>query len=146
MRPKRPMWLIVRMALVLTAFLGVAQDKASGQSKERRYKIPVVMEKATIRGKVVILETRRDDRKTIANLRIQVWSTAKDDPGTKRSMEHETKTDDGGLFALPLLEEGRYILVVGELQLSLSVVPQSEDRKGASEPKVLLLLLPKDVI
>ena len=134
------------MALTLGAFLGFMQDKAWGQSRTTHWKVPIVMEKATVRGKVVILETRKEDRKTIANIRIQVWTAVKDDPSRKRSLLHETKTDEGGLFALPLLDEGQYILVVSELQLSLIVTPQAEVRQGTSEPKVLLILLPKDVV
>jgi hypothetical protein len=103
------------------------------------------MERSTLRGKVVVLESRRSDRRTIENLGIQVWSTQ--DNGRRKSAKlHETLTDADGLFALPLLEEGEYILMVGELRLRLLVVPPAPERAGQEEPKVLLILMPKEAI
>ena len=139
---------LVPFAMGVAAFVA-AMSLTPGQAygeREKHWRIPVVMEKATVRGKVVILETRREDRKTIADLRVEVWTTQKDEPQKKGSLLHETKTDEGGLFTLPLIEEGQYILVVGSLRLNLTVTPQADVRKGQSEPKVLLILLPKDVV
>jgi hypothetical protein len=135
--------------LIVLALLAVSvglwtPDAALGRKDE--WAVPVVMEEATVRGKVVILETRQDDRKTIANLPIEVWETEKNNPGVKRKLRHETTTDDGGLFSLPLLETGQYILIVSELRLSLTVIPQNQIRAGQGEPKILLILLPKDVV
>jgi hypothetical protein len=104
------------------------------------------MEEATVRGKIVILETRKQDRRTIAGLRIEIWEPEEDDPNVRRELVHAVKTDEDGLFALPQLEVGQYIMMVSDLRLNLMVIPKAEVRKGQEEPKILLILLPKDVV
>ena len=138
------------IALVSAMFLNAETVFAKQQTKE--WRVPVVMEQATVRGKVVVLETRHEERRIVENLRIQVWEravepiagTAAADP--KPKLLHETKTDDLGMFALPLLTVGNYTLTVGDLKLRLEVVPKSEKRKDQEEAKVLLILVPRDVI
>lgn len=120
--------------------------RAQQEANEKTWRVPIVMEQATVRGRVVILESRREDRKTVGGLRIEVWSTDPDDPNARDSRLHRTRTDDDGLFELPLLDLGRYLMIIGDLRLSLQVVEQSANRRGQQEPKVLLILLPKDVV
>jgi hypothetical protein len=134
---------VVRGLVVLGSLAGAT---VHGADDGREWKVPIVMEKATVRGKVVVLETRHEDRRAAANLKIQVWDTLKASPQKKHNLLNETRTDEGGLFTLPLLDEGRYVLVVGALNLSLTVTPPAGIRKDSPEPKVLLVLLPKDVI
>ena len=64
------------------------------------------MERATLRGKVVVLETRVQERRTINGLPVQVW-TPKKGAGRKVKRDrllHEAKTDMDGFFSLPVLD------------------------------------------
>lgn len=130
---------------------------AAAQSDEQTWSVPIVMEKATVRGKVAVLETRREDRRVVEGLRVEVWSTEEIEEPTRGFLRrkpeivrdellHETQTDDTGLFGLPILDAGDYLLVIGEVQFRLTVVDQSAERAGQQEPKVLLILVPKEVI
>jgi hypothetical protein len=142
------------VAGVLTV-LNAGQDSgvAFGQQSTREWTVPVVMEKATVRGRVVVLETRKEDRQVIENTAVQVWTQPEGmeaEPGGRgkinRRMLHETRTDSQGMFTLPQLDVGEYLMIVGELRIRLLVVPKSEVRKNQEEPKILLILLPKDVL
>jgi len=159
----------------LTVLLGT-RVPVLAQTKQKTWRVPVLMEESTVRGKVVVLETRREDRKAVDNLLIQVW-TAPDEQETEEEAQatveaekgaenaeeaapetpaaaeakepelvHETRTDENGLFSLPLLGIGAYRLVVGEISVQLRVLPKSEDREDQEEPKILLILLPKEVV
>ena len=133
------------LALVSSVILtGLLASAAPAQDKAQR--VPVVMEEATVRGRVVVLETRRTDRHAPEGLDVQVWSRADEKKGVEKKLLHETKTDEDGLFALPLLAVQEYELVVGEVKLRLIVVPRSEERKDQEEPKILLILLPKESV
>lgn len=134
-------------------------QRVESASEIKTIAVPVVMEEATVRGKVAVLETRREDRKLIEGLPIQVWSTVERQHTSRvlfttkthstyerDQLLRETKTDDLGLFDLPQLTAGEYILVISEVQFRLSVVPQSQQRRGQAEPKVLLILIPKEVV
>lgn len=130
--------------LLLAAWPG-PDGRAWARDRDLRARVPVVMERATVRGKVVVLESRRADRSAVENLGIQVWSTT--DGGSKKSARlHETTTDADGLFQLPLLEEGEYLFMIGELRLRLLVVPPAPEREGQEESKVLLIMMPKESI
>jgi hypothetical protein len=139
---------------LLPAARAVAQDKGGDA-----FTVPVVMEEATVRGRVVILETRREDRKVIEGLAVQIWSTKEAETTARRrwarrnapqlepdQLLHETETDELGIFDLPELDIGDYILKVSGIQFRLTVIKQSEERAGQSEPKVLLILIPKEVV
>lgn len=106
------------------------------------------MEKATVRGKVVILETRVEERRTIQSLQIEVWSRKDNDKNKSRKdkLLHATKTDRDGFFSLPVIDTGDYLMVIGDLQLKLAVVPANDVTAGQQEPKILLILLPKEAI
>lgn len=133
---------------------------ATAQDDKSSIKIPIVMEEATVRGKVAILETRREDRKVVEGLPVRVWSTKppkEEDAKAKRSRKdstnwerdqllHETETDELGLFDLPQVAAGNFLMEVSEVQFRLTVIPQSTERAGQSEPKVLLILIPKEVV
>lgn len=132
--------------------------RAADDDVTRQVSVPVVMEAATIRGKVAILETRQDDRRVIEGLKVQIWSTkrteqkrprlwsGKADDLERDKLLHETETDDQGIFDLPLLGVGEFFLVISKVQFRLTVVEQSVDRTGQTEPKVLLILIPKEVV
>jgi hypothetical protein len=136
----------VRLAAALMVATVLSGMPARAQEAEAYSKTPVLMEEATLRGKVVILETRKEDRHVQEGLKIQVWTTKEGSPRVKRDRIHETKTDEAGLFSLPLLAQGIYILTVGELDVCVQVVAKAPVRQGQEEPKVLLLMLPKEVI
>ena len=134
-------------------------EAASRRSRRRPVpKVPVIMEESTVRGKIVVLESRREDRKTVEELLVQVWQAAQEEDDTdggkqtrpKADVEdklvHETRTDKDGFFSLPSIPIGEYRLVAGELVLRLTVVPKAEVRAGQDEPKILLILLPKEVL
>jgi len=132
-------------------FLPVAAVLAIGlcvqvlaKGKVKQLPVPVVIEKATVRGKVVVLESRRRERRTIKDLRIQIWAPGED--GKEASLVHETKTDEAGMFDLPILKVAEYSLRVGEIDMKLKVTEQAPDRAGRAEPKVLLIMLPKEVV
>ena len=139
-------WIRCRAPVAAIALVLVLAERAPGQDDAKAWRVPVVMEEATVRGKVVILETRREDRKTVGGLRIEVWTTEPDNPRIRDERIHRTRTDDEGLFSLPSVEIGRYVIIVGELRLGLQVVPKANVRADQQEPKVLLILLPKDVV
>lgn len=142
------------------AILLVASAHQSHAQGDPVYAVPVVMEEATVRGKVAVLETRWEDRRIMKGLRVQVWSTKEQEPPVEERKRrrgqtstrvrdvliNETETDDLGLFDLPMLPVGEYLLNVSEVQFRLTVIPKAESRAGQSEPKVLLILIPKEVI
>lgn len=142
-------------ALSVVAMTGLAAEKDSAETSKA---VPIVMEAATVRGKVAVLETRWEDRQIMKGLRVQVWSTKTPEKPQKPSRHsptvhverdtllHETETDDLGLFDLPVLDVGEYLLAVSEVRFLLTVIPKSAERAGQSEPKVLLILIPKEVI
>jgi hypothetical protein len=133
------------VVVCLTAALAPSGALARGEDEEAPHsRVPVVMEKATVRGRVIILETRRSDRAAIQDLGVEVWSTYSN--GEKREQIHATRTGAEGLFSLPALEEGEYLMAVGELRLKLLVVPPAAEREGQDEPKILLILVPKESI
>ena len=146
----------VSMAGWVTAVAVFTTLSTAAQDEPRTWSVPIVMEKATVRGKVAVLETRREDRRVVESLQIEVWSTKEiEQPRrflrdtteiVRDELLHETETDESGIFGLPLLDTGEYLLVVGEVQFRLTVVEQSPDRTGQEEPKVLLILVPKEVI
>ena len=105
---------------------------------------PVLMEQATVRGKIAILEVRREGRTSRQGLRIQVWQKGQN--AEEKRLLHETVTDEAGLFSLPLLGEGTYELKVEDFAVDLVVIPQSDDRKGQEEPKILLLVVPREAL
>ncbi|MBL7075969.1 MAG: hypothetical protein ISS31_00725 [Kiritimatiellae bacterium] len=114
----------------------------------RKWRVPIVMEKATVRGKIVVLETRVKERTIIQGLRVQVWTWKENASGktVPDKLLHETKTDRDGFFSLPVIDNGNYLLVVGDLYLKLTVVAPTIVKQGQQEPKILLILLPKEVI
>jgi hypothetical protein len=72
---------------------------------------------------------------------------SKDSAGsTPDKLLHEATTDEFGMFDLPVLEQGNYVLKISELQLQLFVIPKAEDRADQNDPKVLLILMPKEVV
>ena len=137
---------LIMAAACLTAGLRTVLAQEETGKTEKKWTAPVLMEVATVRGKVVVLETRRDDRKVVEDLSVEVW-TAPEDAQEEKKRLVETKTDSNGFFTLPVLKVGDYRLLVGELTLNLTVIPKADDRKGqAEEPKILLILLPKEVV
>lgn len=142
----------------LAACLLALTDRAYAQDGAKQaIKVPIVMEAATVRGKVAVLETQREDRRVIQGLKVQVWSSKPADVSPRRrghrveefqrdQLLHETETDELGLFDLPLLDSGEYFMDVSDVQFRLTVIPQSTERAGQSEPKVLLILIPKEVV
>ncbi len=140
----------VRLAVMLLlagSYLSNSSAMAA-KGKGRQWRVPIVMEKATVRGKVVVLETRVEERRTIQSLRIQVWTrkTNKAKKSVRDKLLHETKTDRDGFFSLPVIDSGDYVMVIGDLNLKLTVVPPTTVATGQQEPKILLILLPKEVI
>jgi len=168
-------WRQIAFIVPVLAVLPARQPSALGQEgPSKTWRVPVLMEESTVRGKVVVLETRREDRKAVENLLIQVWTapdeeaeaneqvtegaeaakgaTEPAEPGDSASepqepkLVHETRTDENGLFSLPVLGIGTYRLVVGEISVQLRVLPKAKEREGQEEPKILLILLPKEVV
>jgi len=152
--------------LHLATFVGILSISplCSLHAQEKNWSVPIVMEEATVRGKVAVLETRREEREVLEGVRIQLWSTEeKEEPEPKKkkwfqrrnndekkrvrkNLIHETKTDEVGLFVLPRLSPDEYLLTVSEVQFRVTVVPKAKERIGQEEPKVILVLIPRDVI
>ena len=157
---------------LFAAVLLFGQERAEARERMRTWRVPVLMEASTARGKVVVLETRKEDRKAVENLLVQVWTAPDEEqevegaeeaegkageetppekgnpesPQEEEKLVHETRTDENGLFSLPVLSVGAYRLVIGELSVQLRVLPKAEERKDQEEPKILLILLPKEVV
>lgn len=141
---------------LFAAVLLFGQERAEARERMRTWRVPVLMEASTARGKVVVLETRKEDRKAVENLLVQVWTAPDEEQEVEGAEEaggkaeeklvHETRTDENGLFSLPVLSVGAYRLVIGELSVQLRVLPKAEERKDQEEPKILLILLPKEVV
>ncbi len=137
------------VAVLILAGMCLPVDQAvAAEKKVRRWRVPIVMEKATVRGKIVILETRVEERTIIQGLRVQVWTWKKSARGktVPDKLLHETTTDRDGFFSLPAIDNGNYMLVVGDLYLKLTVVAPTLVKASQQEPKILLILLPKTVI
>ena len=124
----------------------IAPRQACAKKVKKRVRIPIVMEAATLRGKVVVLESRKTDRDVVRGLKVKMWPWNDDIEETETPPLHETQTDEFGMFNLPELAVRDYLLAVGEMHLRLKVMPQAESRRGQSEPKILLILLPKEVV
>ncbi|NQU40791.1 MAG: hypothetical protein HQ523_12625 [Lentisphaerae bacterium] len=144
-------WSIIARAATVLVLAGVFLPPTSVNAaprNSRQWRVPIVMEKATVRGKVVILETRVEERRTIQSLQIEVWSRKDNDKNKSRKdkLLHATKTDRDGFFSLPVIDTGDYLMVIGDLQLKLAVVPANDVTAGQQEPKILLILLPKEAI
>jgi hypothetical protein len=138
-------WLTYILAAVsitlLIADMGIAAEPGTKKPLAR----PVVMEEATVRGRIVVLETRKEDRKVIENLPVNIWQENEDAEDGKELI-HATRTDEDGFFNLPLISTGEYLMSVGELQIKLFVIERAEHRKDQEDPKILLILLPTEVI
>ena len=121
---------------------------AWAKDRPKTWRIPILMEQSTVRGKVIVLEDRQDDRKVASNLRVRIYEEAKEGDPDRRTFKllSETRTDDLGLFDLPLLATGQYALWISGMQVRLQVIAKPEARTGPEEPKVLLILIPKEVI
>ncbi|MDA0991322.1 MAG: hypothetical protein O3A51_11300 [Verrucomicrobia bacterium] len=156
MSSRRTGWLHAVSGLIIGLTIGLPLQTEAASGEKQTWSVPIVMEKATVRGKVAVLETRREDRKAVEGLVVEVWSTKEVEAGrryfrdrtevVRDELLHETQTDEAGLFGLPLLGTGEYLLVIGEVQFRLTVVDQTGDRVGQDEPKVLLILVPKEVV
>ena len=148
--------------LTLSPMQASSQDDAA---EVTTWNVPVVMEEATVRGKVAILENRSEDRQVLEGLRVEIWSTEleetaeptkkswinfRKDDGPKyirKEKVHESSTDADGLFSLPSLEADEYFMVLGEIQFRLTVIKRDKIRAGKNdEPKILLILIPKEVV
>jgi len=141
---------------IVAPIIGHAEANDRGDSLN----IPIVMEEATVRGKVAVLETRSADRRTPEGLTVAVWTTEVGKETAKRWWQlgkdearllrkdkiHETETDDTGIFSLPSMQPGDYLLAVGSAEFALTVIPRSAERANQTEPKVLLILIPKDIL
>jgi len=150
---KHVRWVVLATVVVFSGL--VTRGAARSRDSSKRWRIPVVMEKATLRGKIVVLEDREQERRTLEGMNVQVWSIANKVSGEKESgkvrpergkLLHDTETDDLGMFSLPTLDEGKYILLLGELRLLLQVVPKAADRENQQEPAILLIMVPKEVV
>ena len=153
--------LILGVILTLCPVRSTAQEDAS---EVTTWTVPIVMEEATVRGKVAVLENRTEDRQVLEGLKVEIWSTEMEqrhDPAKKRWFKfrkdpepqllrkdkvHETETDADGLFSLPTLKPEEYYMVLGEIQFRITVIPKDKIRAGSDEPKVLLILIPKEVV
>ena len=138
-------WLSVAFAATAFGWLGPARSAVSAEEDDQG-PIPVVMEEATVRGRVVIMETRRTERHALEGLRVKVWTKGNKEGGEESRLLHEAETDELGLFSLPLLPVGEYTLVVSKVTLRLVVTPKAPERAEQEEPKILLILLPREVI
>lgn len=136
---------------------------------------PIIMEEATVQGKIIILENFEEDRQAAAGLLLEIWSAnevedvrksrrglkqqaaakAAGNPGNtkfeKSELILETETDEDGFFYIEEgaeLAPGNYILVLGEVNLILIVEPLSGERAGLNateKQKTLLILVPKEI-
>ncbi len=133
-------------AAILCAFLSAAPTWARERTKTLR--VPILMEESTVRGKIIVLETRDDDRKVAANIRVRLFTEKRSNDGGKtiRELLHEAKTDDLGLFDLPSVAVGEYQLSVSGMEVRLHVVPRNSAPKPQEDPKVLLILLPREAL
>ena len=136
------------MVMLLTSVCLPKSHATAATGKTRKWRVPIMMEKATVRGKIVILETRVEERRTIQSLRVQIWTLKESlkKKAVRDKLLHETKTDRDGFFSLPVVDSGDYLLVIGDLHLKLTVVPSATVKQGQQEPKIMLILLPKEVI
>ena len=132
---------------------------------------PIVMEEATVQGKIIILENFKEDRQAAAGLLIEIWSAKEfklertSRRGAKQAAKAvdtgynferhelilETETDEDGFFYIEEgseLPAGNYIMVIGEVDLILIVEPLSSTREkmdATEKQKTLLILVPKEI-
>lgn len=140
---------LVTMFVLLAAMVGSypfvstapAQGEEGAEGEEEGVGLlPIVMEQATTLGKVVLLEDAESERGLLIDLNIEVWDEEKE------KQLYQTRTDKAGMFKLPELDVGIYVLVVGRLNLKLRVDPRSEERREDRSSKVVFILVPKDVV
>ena len=116
---KLPALIAVAAAGCVLAGPGSAFAKKS-EKKVTTWRVPIVMEQATVRGKIAILETRTEDRKTVKEIAVQIWSTEEQTKRRKtkivrKELLHETATDEDGFFDLPQVKPDEYLLVIEPL-------------------------------
>jgi hypothetical protein len=155
MRTMRYVGNAILVAVFFSSGLALPRAVRARESKQR-WRIPVVMEQATLRGKIVVIEDRERERRVLEGMKVQVWTIAepteeetksgKNTEPKRGKLLHDTNTDDLGFFSLPALEEGNYLMTIAELRLRLQVTPMSAARQGQQEPAVLLIMVPKEVI
>ncbi len=148
---KTSLWGKLARLVVVLWMVGLALPSSharAAKGEARKWRVPIVMEKSTVRGKIVVLETRIEERTIIQDLRVQVWTWKENAKGktVPDKLLHQTETDRDGFFSLPIIDNGNYLLVVGDLYLKLTVVPPTVAETDQQEPKILLILLPKEVI
>jgi hypothetical protein len=119
----------------------LAAGPVTGDDAEDEASIPVIMEEAVVQGTVVKLEDKDNDRALLAEVPVVLWSDG------KGRRIYETKTDKDGRFAIPRVTAGDYIIAVGTVNLRLRVRPPTGDpEKDLEAPKVIYILIPKDVV
>lgn len=148
---RRPTSLIWIGVLSMLCCMGITQ-RVAAEKQEEAWTVPIVIEQSTVRGKIAVLETRSEDRKSLSALSVEIWNTEEVEKRrgrkeyVRKDLIHETLTDEDGFFSLPSLDLGEFILRVGELNLRLTVIPRAPAREGQEEPKTLLILMPKEVV
>lgn len=94
---------------------------------------------AEIRGRVFIAgETEGAEEAPAPNVLIRVMDER------ERTEIRRTRTKDNGDYTLPVLDLGRYRLLIGGLRVDLLVEERDEDRTDES-PKVVIFVLPKEL-
>lgn len=135
-------WFTVMVYLVA---VGVSPDIAWGQSKgeveqgEAKRPPLVVMEKAGVVGRVIYLRDDEEQESTARGLRIRLLS------GDRKKTIAETKTDDAGMYRIPKLDVGVYRLMIGKLQLDLTVLPATEFKESEEQNKIIVVFIPRDM-
>lgn len=107
--------------------------------------IPIMIEKATTRGRVVLLEDSDEGRYVVRDVPVAIWHI---DKNGKERLMYSTRTDDDGMFSLPEIEVGIYRAIVGKTPMLMQIVPTVNKLKEQERaaPKALLIMMPKQAI
>ncbi len=143
---------ILKTWLCLLVFLGYSyagpwvvgeeglNEKDSKSEAPHKPGARVVVEHTEINGKVVFLADQEDSEMAAVGVKIRILSEGTSD------VLHETVTDRNGIFTVPALNVGSYLMTVGRLNIRLEVVPGSRVvSSGYTSPKILLVFIPKDL-
>jgi len=132
--------LIFFMVLAIP-FLSLRADMSSEEGIKGL--VYVVVKQAEIKGQVfVIVGDEEGTSRPASDLPVEVKDT------NKAGVILSVKTDEKGIFYLPNMDKGEYILTVSKLDVRLKIVEEAENSNGKHSyaSKIIIIFLPPEMV
>lgn len=126
---------------IIAQLLLPAMINAAPKDEVKKGLYYVIVKQAEIRGQVFLLVGEEEGTsRPAAGMRIDVKDT--EHAGVILSAE----TDKDGIFVLPNLEKGDYVLAISKLNLRMRIVEEPENASGKSyASKIIIIFLPPEM-